>query len=73
MASKGDRLAYIKSDEVRLVRRKHRIGFRIGTTAGEIIERLKKVPANASVDEVIDDIDGDEITTIEFHDESVSR
>lgn len=73
MASAADRLAYVKSDEVKLVRRKHRIGFRIGTTAGEVIEMLKRVPPNATVDEVIDDVDGDEIATIEFHDESVAR
>lgn len=73
MASAAGRLAYVKSDEVKLVRRKHRIGFRLGTTAAEVIERLKKVPPNATVDEVIDDVDGDEITTIEFHDESMTR
>lgn len=70
---KSSRLAYLKSDDVVLIRRRHRIGFIIGTSAAELIEILKRVPPNSRVDEVIEDINGDNITTVEFHEEIVTK
>lgn len=66
--SRADRLAYIQSSEVKMIRRKHRIGFCVGsTTAAQLIEKLSKLPPDVTVDEV--DQGDDDITTIEFHEE----
>lgn len=67
------KLGYCRTDEVTLIRRKHRIGFRVGLTASDLIGLLQKVPPYATVDEVIDDAGeyGVNIATIEFHEEVV--
>lgn len=67
-------LAYVRSDDVRLIRRTHRIGLRIGDSLVCVLAKLREVPGNANLDEVVDcrGDDGD-ITTIEFHEEYVDR
>ena len=65
-------LGYQRSDEVKLVRRKHMIGFKTGTSAATLRELLEKIPTHATVDEVIDDEyeeGGNDLVTIEFHSE----
>lgn len=62
---------YSKTLSIRIERTKHKIGFNVGTTVRELIDMLKQVPANATVDEVVSDHDDDpNATTIEFHEES---
>ena len=68
------RLGYVKTDEVKLVRRKHRIGFRVGSRAVDVASLLNKVPDDATVVEVIDysDFDDGDGITIEFAEESTN-
>jgi hypothetical protein len=66
-------LGYTKRLSVTIQRTKHRIGFQSGCTVGHLIELLKKVPLEATVDEVFCDSGDDrispDITIIEFHEE----
>ena len=68
------RLGYVKTDEVKLVRRKHRVGFQLGSRAADIVALLAKVPADAVVIDVIDygEFDDHNVTTIEFAEETTN-
>jgi len=70
-----DLLATMHTYEVRIVRRKHRIGVWSKSTVGEIIHKLQGLPPGATVDEVVpyerDHYPG--LTTIEFHEERVEE
>lgn len=61
-------VGYSKTQEVKIVRSKHKITFNVGMTVAALIDLLSKVPPHAIVDEVIDDI-GEELSSIEFHEE----
>jgi len=67
--AKSELLAYVKSCDVQILRRKHRIGFHCNNTASDLIEKLKAVPPLATVDEVLHHGEDDAIVTIEFHEE----
>ncbi len=67
-------LGYTMTAEVKVMRRKHMIKSRVGMTAFDFINSLKEVPADAVVDEVIADCEGDySVFSIEFHEEVVER
>lgn len=68
MESAADRLAYVQRNEVKLVRRKHRIGFRDGIAVHDLVAKLSQVPSHATVDEI--EVHDDGVTTIEFHEET---
>jgi len=70
----GELLAYTRSDDVRLIRRKHRIGMRIGESVVCILAKLANVPSGARLDEVIDGLGtGGDIVTLEFHEEFLEK
>lgn len=49
----------------------HRVGFGVGSLVQDLIELLKKIPIDATVNEVLcDHEDEPDVTTIEFHEES---
>lgn len=61
---------YTESSEVKVIRRKHRIVFGLGSSAKSLKEMLEHVPDDATVDEVVDDVNDDNNTaSIEFHEE----
>lgn len=62
-------MGYVKKVEATFVRVKHKIDFRVGTRAIDLINFLKNVPPEATVDEVIEDIGDGSTSTIEFHEE----
>ena len=62
-----NKLAYVKTFETKIIRRKHRIGFSERTNVRELINSLELVPEWSIVDKVETDDDG--ITTITFHEE----
>ena len=62
----GDTLGYSKTCEAKFVKVRHKITFTEGTRAIDLMVYLKNVPPEATVVEVIDDID-DGVTSIEFH------
>lgn len=67
-------LGYTMTAEVKVLRRKHMIKARVGATAADFVASLKKVPAKATVDEVIDFYeDNDGVFSIEFHEEVIER
>jgi len=66
--TREQRLSYVQTSEVKLVRKKHRIGMTDGTTVATLLNNLKCIPVDATVDEV--DAAEDGITTITFHEES---
>ena len=68
------RLGYVKTDEVKLVRRKHRVGFQLGSSASYVAALLARVPADAVVIDVIDygEFDDHNVTTIEFAEETTN-
>ncbi len=59
---------YEKSIETRILRVKHKVTFRIGTTMADLLSSLKEVPGHAVVDEVL--ADDDAALSILFHEES---
>ena len=69
--TRAQRLAYAQTSEVKLVRKKHRIGLTEGTTVATLLANMKSIPVDATVDEV--DAAEDGITTITFHEESRVR
>ncbi len=66
--SKAQRLAYVQTSEVKIVRRKHRIGITTGTTIATLLSNLRSIPAGATVDDV--DCGEDDVTTITFYEEA---
>jgi hypothetical protein len=70
--TRGSLLATVRSDEVRLVRRKHRVGLSHHHTVYHIMEILQKLPQHATLDEWIDWNEFD-VLTLEFHEESRSK
>ena len=68
-----DCLGYTKIRDVKIIRAKHKITFRIGTRSIDLVRMLSSVPDEATVDEVIDSIEGSDITTIEFHEEKLLK
>jgi hypothetical protein len=59
---------YEKTFETRIIRVKHKITFKVGTTrVVDLLEYLNKVPKEAEVDEI--DVKDDGIAYIEFHEE----
>ena len=64
----AERLSYVKTNEVTLVRSKHIIGFRPGLERAGLSHKLLHVPASAIVDEIEEHDDG--IITITFHEET---
>ena len=69
--SREQRLSYWQKSDVKVIRRKHRIGFTTTCTVAELIVKLQKVPSLATVDEI--DVGDDDIITIEFHEEVVEK
>lgn len=67
--SRGSLLATTRSDEVRLIRRKHRVGLCCQHTVAHVVETLLKLPQHATLDEWIA-WDEQEILTLEFHEET---
>ncbi len=72
-------IGYSMTAEVKILRRKHTVRFHVGMRAEDLINALKHVPANATVDEVLDDDsygapepDGP-VASIEFHEEVVEK
>ena len=65
-------LGYTMTAEVKVIRRKHIIRFRVGQRAVDCIASLKSIPDDATVDEVIDD-DGNGVASIEFHEEKLDK
>ena len=70
MPSTKDHIGYTMTADVRVIRRKHTVVFRIGARAVDFISSLKSVPAEAVVDEVIGD-EGNGLCSIEFHEEKL--
>jgi hypothetical protein len=70
METVAELLATRQSDEVRIVRRKHRVGFRGGCTVQHMLDTLNGLPYRAAIDEMLLHECGDEeILTIEFHEQ----
>ncbi len=61
---------YTKTAEIKILRVKHKVTFRVGARPLDLIERLKTLPDHAEVDEVVFDYDKN-IASIEFHEEKV--
>jgi hypothetical protein len=60
--------------EFKVIRRKHMVKARVGMRAADFLKAFEKIPPDATVDEVIDDRDGnDSIFSIEFHEEELER
>ena len=72
-------IGYSMTAEIKILRRKHKIRFRVGMRAKELIEALKHVPDDATVDEVLEDeflgstSGGEPVASIEFHEEVVEK
>ncbi len=67
-------LGYSMTAEVKILRRKHKVTFRVGMRAEDLINALKNVPADATVDEVLEPLSHeDPVASIEFHEEVVKR
>ncbi len=71
-------IGYSMTAEVKILRRKHTVLFRVGMRAKDLIEALKHVPNDATVDEVLEDAFGSEgtetlVASIEFHEEVVEK
>ncbi len=63
---------YSMTAEVKVLRRKHLVGFYAGSTrVSDLIGYLQSVPSDAVVDEVIE-ADADNFATIEFYEEAVT-
>ena len=69
----ADRAGYTMTAQVKIIRRKHKVAFHVGQRAEDFRANLKHVPNNATVDEVIDEVDGNGLATIEFHEEIVEK
>lgn len=69
MKLKEDKMGYTKTFEATFVRVKHKIDFRLGTRVVDLMEYLKYIPPEATVDEVIEDTGDGKTSTIEFHEE----
>lgn len=65
-------IGYSMTAEVKILRRKHTVCFRVGQTSKSLIEALDNVPDDATVDEVLED-DGNGVASIEFHEEIVNE
>ncbi len=70
MPTTKDRIGYTLNCEIKILRRKHLVVFRIGMAARDLMSSLESVPADAVVDEVIED-EGNGLCSIEFHEECV--
>ena len=69
MSGKG--IGYRHKQTFKVIREKHLIGFRVGTTVADLRLMLAKIPDTATVDD-IDSADEDcDIYQIEFHHETV--
>ena len=77
-------LGYSMTAEVKILRRKHKVTFRVGMRAEDLITALKNVPQDATVDEALkfeykdEVLDGESYgdcacASIEFHEEVVER
>ncbi len=65
-------LGYTQTLETKVIRRKHKVVFRVGMKVADFIKVLENVPSDAVVDEVIDDVNEDGgVASIEFHEEKV--
>ena len=70
--SETDLLRTVHKDAVRIVRCKHRVGFKTGSSVQHVINTLEDIPREAEIDEIIlHDIPGisAQIVTIAFHEE----
>ncbi len=68
------KLGYMQTLETKVIRRKHKVTFRVGMRVEDFLSALSNVPVDAIVDEVIDDVDNDGwVASIEFHEEEVQR
>lgn len=69
-----EQLGYTMTAEVKVIRRKHLVTFRVGMTARDFIDTLKHVPAHATIDEVIEEYEHDgNFASIEFHEEMIEK
>jgi hypothetical protein len=69
-------IGYSMTAEVKILRRKHKVTFRVGMRAVDLIDALKHVPSDAIVDEVLDGENYSEdmdLASIEFHEEVVEK
>lgn len=66
-------IAYEKTFEATLIRTKHKVSFKVGMTKFSLMEMLKHVPDNATIDEILDDENAEGIASIEFHEERIEK
>ena len=67
-------LGYTMIAEVKVLRRKHLVTFRVGMSAVDFIGVFKHVPPHATVDEVLECAEENpDIASIEFHEEVVEK
>ena len=78
--AKECKLGYLRDDEVKLVRRKHRIGVRLntlghdGNTCKDLLCLLQKVPLSATFDDIeIPEHEDDSTVCLWFHEEKLER
>lgn len=62
-------LGYAKNIDVKIVRTKHMVGFKVGTSIDTLMHMLTNIPSGAEIDEVISEDEEDDLITIEFHEE----
>lgn len=64
-------MGYTKTFTATIVRTKHKIDFRAGTSKTDLLRMLDDVPPDAIVDEVLSEDDG--TASIEFHEEKLKK
>ena len=65
---------YEKSVDVKIVRTKHKVTFRMGMEITSLIHELNNVPHGSEVDEVLECVNNDnELYSIEFHEEKKDK
>jgi hypothetical protein len=68
-----EKIGYTKTFETKILRVKHLIIFRVGTSKIDLMEMLKDVPDKAVVDEVLEDLGSpSELSSIQFHEEKIT-
>ena len=59
---------YIKEVELKIIRAKHKVTFKAGTTVATLLDYIKHVPLHAEVDECFEN-EADKEYIIRFHEE----
>ena len=66
-------MSYTKTFTTKIVRTKHEVAFFVGTSAGDLLADLARVPQHATVDEILELSDGKDGGIIVFHEETAER